>query len=168
MTIEDTQTPRRPPDGVRGILRRSDVLSGLMLIGFAVVGLAMSWNYAIGTAVRMGTGYVPRMFLWILFAIGLTVLIIGLRQRGDDAEAPPPLVWRPLIFIPLSLVVFSQAMANDLGFVVSGMLLIMIGGIAHRIARPWEVLIIAVALVAACWVIFIWALGLVIPVWPGG
>jgi hypothetical protein len=168
MTIEDTPTPRQPPGGLRGMLRRSDVLSGLMFISFGVVGLAMSWDYAIGTAIRMGTGYVPRMFLWILLAIGLLVLAIGLRQRGDDAEVPPPLVWRPLIFITLALVVFAQGMSNDLGFVVSGMLLIMIGGLAHRNARPWEVLIIAVALVASCWVIFIWALGLVIPVWPGG
>ena len=168
MTTDGIQTPHQPESRLRNILRRSDVLSGLMIVGFAVFGLAVSWNYSIGTAVRMGTGYVPRMFLWILLGLGIVVLVVGLRQRGDDAEIPPPLQWRPLVFIPLALVAFSQGMANDLGFVFSGALLILIGGLAYRGARAWEVGVIMVSLVAACWVIFIWALGLVIPVWPGG
>ena len=164
---ESTHPPSQ--HGALSILRRADVLSGLTFIGFAVFGLAVSWNYPIGTAVRMGTGYVPRLMLWILLALGLIVLFIGLRKDNHaDAEQPPPLQWRPLVFVPLSLIIYSLGMANDLGFIVSGMLLILVAGAAYKGARIWEVIVIAVALVFSCWAIFVWALGLVIPVWPGG
>lgn len=168
MTTDSIPGESRPPRPrwVR-VMTRADVMSGLLFIIVAGIGLAVSWNYPIGTAVRMGTGYVPRLMLWILLALGIVVLTLGLRGRDDD-ESAPPLDWRPLVLVPLALTVFALAMSNDMGFVVAGLLLILIGGAAYRGARILEVAISAGALVLFCWVIFVWALGLVIPVWPGG
>ncbi len=48
------------PDPFWRALARKDVLAGLLFIVVAVLGLWISRDYPIGTALRMGTGYVPR------------------------------------------------------------------------------------------------------------
>jgi hypothetical protein len=63
--------------------------------------------------------------------------------------------------------VFALAM-NDLGFIIAGTLMVLVGGLASRESRWIEVVISAAALVFSVWAIFVFALGLVIPVWPGG
>src|SRR5215470_18586315 len=102
------------------LLTRKDVLSGLLFVGVALFGLWLSRDYPIGTALRMGTGYVPRLLCWILLGLGIVVLVQGLR------EPLPPLplsfgsstTWRPVIFVTLSLVVFGLSLER-LGLVVS-------------------------------------------------
>jgi putative tricarboxylic transport membrane protein len=147
------------------VLTRKDVLAGLMFIAFAVLGLWLSRNYPIGTAVRMGTGYVPRLLCWILLLLGAVVLVMGLRA-ADAEDGPPASGWRPIVLIPAALVVFALSIER-LGIVVAGLLLIGIGALAGREFRPLEVVAAAVTLVFFTWLIFIWALGLTIPVWPG-
>ena len=71
------------------VLGRRDVLAGLMFVGVALFGLWLSRDYPIGTALRMGTGYVPRLLCWILLGLGVVVLVQGLRaaQRlGGEAR----------------------------------------------------------------------------------
>ena len=59
MTIDSPKnTTRHSP---LRMLARTNVLAGLMFIGLAALGLWVSRNYPIGTALRMGTGYVPRL-----------------------------------------------------------------------------------------------------------
>ena len=148
----------------RRALTRKDVLSGLMFIAFALLGLWLSRNYPVGTAVRMGTGYVPRLLCWILLLLGGVILIMGLRA-ADAEDAPPPLRWRPLVLIPTALVAFALTIER-LGIVIAGLLLIGIGALGGREMRPLEVAAAAAVLVFFTWAIFIWALGLPIPVWP--
>ena len=56
------------------------MLSGLLFIAIAAFGLWASRNYPVGTALRMGTGYVPRLLCWLLLGLGAIVLVQGLRQ----------------------------------------------------------------------------------------
>jgi hypothetical protein len=148
------------------ILGRKDVLAGLMFMAIAVLGLWLSRNYPIGTALRMGTGYVPRLLCWILLVLGGLVLIQGLRAKEISVEGPP-LRLRPLLLIPLALVAFALTIER-LGIIAAGTLLILIGGLASSESRPLEVVATAAALVLFIWGIFVWALSLPIPVWPGG
>jgi putative tricarboxylic transport membrane protein len=164
MTTESAQRPGDPrPFWLRALVRK-DVLAGLMFIGFAVLGLWLSRNYPIGTAVRMGTGYVPRLLCWILFMLGVVVLIMGLRAADDEDGQPAPR-WRPIVLIPAALVAFALAIER-LGIVIAGLMLIGIGALGGRDMRLPEVVAAAAALVFFTWAIFIWALGLPIPVWP--
>jgi putative tricarboxylic transport membrane protein len=71
MTLGEQQQPSR---GTFWLARR-DVLSGLMFAGVALFGLWLSRDYPIGTALRMGTGYVPRLLCWILLGLGVIVLV---------------------------------------------------------------------------------------------
>ena len=148
------------------IIGRKDMLSGLMFMAVAIFGLWASRNYPIGTALRMSTGYVPRLLCWILLILGLVIFLQGLRavdERGAFAGARN---WRALLFVPASLVVFAAAMSR-LGIVIATVLLITVGSLAGREIRPLEVLGSAIVLVFLTLVIFIWGLELPIPVWPG-
>jgi putative tricarboxylic transport membrane protein len=160
----DPQTLRSP--GWR-ILTHKNVLAGLMFMGVAILGLWISRDYPIGTTLRMGTGYVPRLLCWILLGLGALVLIQGLRearlvqQLADDSAWG----WRPLICVTAGLVVFGLTI-EPLGLVISILLLCAIGAFGSRSLRPLETLIAALVLIALTWGIFIAGLGLTIRVWP--
>jgi hypothetical protein len=161
MSLDSAQHPRSP---LRWhIIARKDVLAGLMFIGVAALGLYLSRNYPIGTAVRMGTGYVPRLLCWILLGLGVVVLVRGLRS-GDPFAGPPPR-WRPLVLVPASLLAFALTIQR-FGVVAATLLLIAIGSLARPDLRIVEVAIAAVALLAITLGIFVWGLDLPIPVWP--
>jgi hypothetical protein len=155
------------PQTFRHLLARRDVLAGLLFVGVALLGLWLSRDYPIGTALRMGTGYVPRLLCWILLGLGAIVLVQGLRQ----AQAERPLssadmsAWRPVIFVTASLVIFGLSI-EQLGLVVSILLLIGVGAVAARELRPLETIASALVLIVLSWGIFILGLGLTIPVWP--
>ncbi len=152
--------PSRPPFQLLG---RKDVLAGLLFIGVASLGLFLSRNYPIGTALRMGTGYVPRLLCWMLLALGLVVLVRGLRVGEMLGE--PRLRWRPIVLVPASLLVFALTIQR-LGVVVATVLLIATGSLAGRDLRIIEVVIAALVLIGMTLGIFVWGLGLPIPVWP--
>jgi hypothetical protein len=147
------------------ILARKNVLAGLMFIAIAALGLWVSRDYPIGTALRMGTGYVPRLLCWVLMGLGAAVLIQGLREK----DAPPERITLrqliPIVVVTASLIAFSLAI-EQLGFVLSVLLLIGIGAVAARDIKLWEVAVAALVLIVLGWGIFILGLGLTIPVWP--
>lgn len=155
------------------LLRRKNVLAGLMFIAIAAFGLWASRSYPIGTALRMSTGYVPRFLCWILMGLGVIVLLQGLR----DADPPQPTHarapheggalarLRPVAVVTVSLIAFALAL-ETLGLVLSILLLVMIGRFATRDLGILETLAAAVGLSLLTWAIFITGLGLPIPVWP--
>jgi hypothetical protein len=151
----------------RRMLARKNVLSGLLFIAIGAIGLWLSRDYPIGTALRMGTGYVPRLLCWILLGLGAVVLLQGLREArptrslsSGDAAA-----WRPVVFVTAGLVIFGLGIER-LGLVVSILLLIGVGALAARDLKPVETAVAALVLVVLSWTIFIVGLGLTIPVWP--
>jgi hypothetical protein len=149
------------------LLTRKNVLAGLLFMGIAIAGLWVSRDYPIGTALRMGTGYVPRLLCWILLALGFLVLIQGLRAdpRAQEGETGASLAWRPLVFVAGSLALFGLAIER-LGLVLSILLLIGVGALASRTLRAGETIVAALALIALSWGIFIFGLNLTIRVWP--
>jgi hypothetical protein len=156
-----------PPRAAWQALARKDVLAGLLFMAFAILGLWVSRNYPIGTSVRMGTGYVPRLLCWILLGLGAVVLLQGLRESAPEGrlaggEVP---AWRPVLFVAASLVVFGASIER-LGLVASIFLLVGLGALAARGLRPVETLSAALVLIVLTWAIFILGLGLTIPVWP--
>ena len=169
MTIEPQPAPIRP-GGMHFVLHaltRKDVLSGLLFVGVALFGLWLSRDYPIGTALRMGTGYVPRLLCWVLLGLGTVIVVMGLREGQDERrlDFSDPSGWRPVIFVTASLVIFGLTLER-LGLVISILLLIAVGAVAARGLRPLETLAAAAVLIVLSWAIFILGLGLTIPVWP--
>jgi hypothetical protein len=149
------------------VLVRKDVLAGALFMAVAVLGLWISRDYPIGTAFRMGTGYVPRLLCWILLGLGGVVLIAGLREAQAQLQpsAGAGWAWRPVVFVTASLAIFGLAIER-LGLVISIVLLIVVGAFASRALRPLETVVAALVLIVLSWAIFILGLGLTIPVWP--
>jgi hypothetical protein len=160
------QHPELPRARLWQIIARKDVLAGLLFCSVALLGLFLSRDYPIGTALRMGTGYVPRLLCWILLGLGILVLVQGLREAGAERPAPSGTsAWRPVVFVTASLVLFGLSIER-LGLVLSILLLIGVGAIAARGLRLLETMAAAFVLIVLSWGIFILGLGLAIPVWP--
>lgn len=75
-------------------LNAKDLASALLLMSFAVVGFWINAeDYAIGTARRMGPGYMPMLAFGILGALAASTFLLGLfngpdaLQRWTQAEA---------------------------------------------------------------------------------
>ncbi len=147
----------------RHFLYRKDVLAGLLFIAVAAIGLWASHDYPIGTTTRMGTGYVPRMLCWILLGLGAVVFAQGLRGGGSLERGRP--LWRAMIFAPLSLLVFAELIA-PFGVVMATIALVAVGALASRESRQLEVIAAAILLALLTVAIFVWGVGLPIPVWP--
>jgi hypothetical protein len=149
------------------ILLRKDVLTGLLFMGFAAFGLWLSRDYPIGTAVRMGTGYIPRLLCWVLLGLGALIALQGAlsKTRETDLQVSIAGAWQPLVFVTGALIVFALTLER-LGLVVAIALLCGVGAVAARTLKPVETIVAAIVLIVLSWAIFIIGLGLAIPVWP--
>ena len=72
------------------LLARKNVLAGLMFVAVGALGLWISRDYPIGTALRMGTGYVPRLLCWVLLGLGVVIFLQGLYAERLRAATGPP------------------------------------------------------------------------------
>ena len=72
-------------------LNAKDIAAGLFLILLAVVGLWLNQDHSLGTARRMGPGYMPMLVFWIQIGLGVLVLGLGfgwfLRDRAAVVDA---------------------------------------------------------------------------------
>jgi len=64
-------------------LNTKDLLSAGLFLAFAVVGLWLNQDHNLGTARRMGPGYMPMLTFWLLIGLGCFVLVSGLFNGPD-------------------------------------------------------------------------------------
>jgi hypothetical protein len=138
------------------------ILAGLLFIGFAAVMLWLNTDHPIGTARRMGPGYMPMLAFWMLGGLGAAILAGGLLS-GPNAIGR--FAWRDLGLILAAMVVFGLTVER-LGFVVSITLCVAIASLAEKTFRPVRVAGLVAFLLALCWFLFIWYLDIRIPVFP--
>ncbi len=157
MTVE---APPPPPPLLR-LLRRKNVLSGLMFIAIAAVGQWASRIHPVGTALRMSSGYVPRLLCWLLAGLGVIVLVQGVLETHppEPAHEPTPensviAQLRPVVVVTLALISFGLAL-ETFGLVLSILLLMLIASLATRELKLWETLAAAAGLSLLTWMIFI-------------
>ena len=62
-------------------LNTKDLLSAGLFIAFAAIGLWLNQDHNLGSARRMGPGYMPMLTFWILIGLGSIVLASGLFKR---------------------------------------------------------------------------------------
>jgi hypothetical protein len=81
-----------------------DFLSGLMFIGFGLIALYFGQKLALGTPVRMGPGYVPRMLSLILCGLGVLICIVAIVSGSEPVEKPK---WKPITLVTIGIVCFG-------------------------------------------------------------
>lgn len=76
-----------------------DLFAGTILLALALIGWWLNQDHPLGTARRMGPGYMPMLSFWILGILGVAVLatamVSGPREVGSDA-------WREIIITTIS------------------------------------------------------------------
>jgi hypothetical protein len=71
--MSDISGSTPPP---RGLLRApNDLLAGLLLLLCAWLAWWFGRDLSVGTAFRMGPGYIPRLLTWFVFGFGQPALL---------------------------------------------------------------------------------------------
>jgi hypothetical protein len=140
-----------------------DFWAGVMLIATGATAVIMARDYNFGTSLRMGPGYFPTVLGSALVLFGLYFVVMGLK-RNEKIDGGWPL--RPLIVLPLSLVLFG-VLIDRAGFVPALIVLIFGSAAAGTEFKLIEVLLLAIGLTAFCVALFIFGLGLPYPLLVG-
>ena len=139
-----------------------DFWAGVMFCGFAAVALLAARGYSLGSAGRMGPGYFPLLLGVVLAGLG-GILIV--RSVVIDGEPLPRFRVLPLAIIAGAVCLFGLAI-EPLGLVVSLAILVVLAAVAGLQFRLVETVALAVGLIVFSVGVFVYALGLPLPVWP--
>ncbi|BAC48718.1 MULTISPECIES: tripartite tricarboxylate transporter TctB family protein [Bradyrhizobium] len=138
--------------------------SGALFLAFAVLFFVAALNYPAGTAARMGPGYFPRLLAIVLAAIGLVVILSAMKPTADG-QALRNWDLKGLAWITGSVILFG-ALLFPLGLVGALFVLIMVSSRASPEFTWMGALANAAVLIALCLAVFVYGLGLQLPVWP--
>jgi putative tricarboxylic transport membrane protein len=144
------------------VRHQQDLFAGLLFIVIALAALWIARDYPVGTAVRMSSGYFPRVLCLLLAGLGLYVAGRSLVIEGPPVTRIKP---RPVVLVTLGVLLFA-ASVQTLGIVAAALLLTVVGGYASPRVRLLEMAATATVLAFVAVAVFIWGLGLPIPVWP--
>ena len=127
-----------------------DLWSGLMFAGFGVLALVMGSNLAVGTAVRMGPGYVPRMLSYILIALGFVILVRAIIAPDDPIER---FRWKPITMITIGIVAFAL-LFESAGMAPALVALVFLSALGGEEFKIVETILSCVVLTTLCIVLF--------------
>ncbi len=136
-------------------INAKDVASGLLLILIAAVGLWLNGDHSLGSARRMGPGYMPMLVFWFQVVLGGIVLVMAFFNGPDPLEKWTGLDASMLVIAVIvgTLVGFaapylSSFFDNSYGSLGLGMLA---GFLVVSYARGWRLLgFICAAMCAFC------------------
>ena len=137
-------------------LFNKDVLAGAFFIAVGIAGAIIGWSYPMGTPLRMGAGYFPRLLCWLLVGLGALIAVKGMLGGGS---LPDRLHVRPLVCISAALVAFALLLSTA-GIVVAVLAVVLIGAVGGPEFRSVEAVPLAIVLAAAAVGLFVFALGM--------
>lgn len=149
-------------------LRSKDIWAGLLMMAIALLFGANAIDYPFGTARNLDSGAFPLLLSGLLFILGLAIASVGILRGGAD-----PIrhwTWRGLLLI-VGPPVFFGLFIRELGLVPCLALVAFASSFASRLARVPVSLLLAAILTLFCIGVFIYGLGLPIPLfgrWLGG
>jgi Tripartite tricarboxylate transporter TctB family len=139
-----------------------DFWAGLIFIAIGGGFVLLAQQYRLGDMHRMGPAMFPTLVGALLATLGA---VIVLRSFALDGAALPRFEARPVGVSILAIVLFGIAL-QWLGLVAAVAVLVLVGAYAARDIRPLENLALAAALIAFSVGVFVWLLGLPLPLWP--
>jgi hypothetical protein len=142
---------------------------------FVVLGLAFAIGgsqYDVGTALRMGSGYVPIALGGLLTVLGLVIVVASF--RGVDPTVANadrgPIPWQRMALL-VGAIMFFGFTVGGLGLGPSLLVTTFLAALAGHGTRPGRAAVIAIGLTALCLGVFVFALQLRLPIlgdWLGG
>jgi len=146
------ESPPRPPRRA-GLLRApNDLMAALFLLACAGCAWFFGKDLSIGSAFRMGPGYVPRLLTWIMLGFGVLLLVRAFVWPGPALERWP--------IRPIALTIERG------GLLAASALTVALAALASPQNRWRGALTLALCLTAAACVLFPWLLQLPLRILP--
>jgi putative tricarboxylic transport membrane protein len=139
-----------------------DFWGGIVLMGVALFALWASSNLPGMRGFSFGPGTAPRMFAVLLLVMGAGIALTGLFVKGEPLQRYGV---RGLFFVTVAILSFAVTI-RPLGLVVSAMLSFMIAAYGTPEMKWKETLIVGGLLTLGCSLLFPYALGLPLDLYP--
>lgn len=150
-----------------GIRNQKDFYSGLLFILFGAAFMWIAQDYAFGTARRMGPAFFPVILSGILIAIGIAIAVRGVAVSEEPMRG---FTLKGLVLVIVGTLLFGF-LVRTAGVPVATAALVAVSAFASQRFNWKPTLVLAIGLAVFCVVVFIYALGLPMPVrgpWLGG
>ncbi len=139
-----------------------DFYGGIVLMVLAAVAWWGALDLPGSKGAQFGPGTAPRLFAGLLFAAGVATTVMGLVKDGEAIESYGV---RGPVLIGSSIVLFAAAVAS-FGLPITAFCTILVASAASNETRWLESIAWAAFLSIGCTLLFIFALGLSLPLWP--
>lgn len=146
---------------MKNIQNPTSLMTGGFLIVVACLALLLSKNLSSFTNIGLGPGFVPKMLAILQIVLALPLVIKGFTEKG---EAPTRFELRPQLII-VAIGYFAITI-ESMGMVIALTGLVLIACLANSKTKPLEAGVLALGVVTFSYLLFVKALGLLIPVWP--
>lgn len=138
-----------------------DFWAGLIFVALGVAFMVLARQYRLGDLHRIGPGMFPILVGALLAGLGLIIAARALALEGAPIER---IQARPLIVSLVAIVLFALAL-QWLGLVVAIAVLAVVGAYAAHDVRLLQTLMLAAFLIVFAIAVFVWLLGLPLPLW---
>jgi len=146
------------------IRNEKDFWSGVLFIVAGLFFALFAQNYEMGTPQRMGPAFFPTMLGALLAVLGVVVAFKGLTVAADDGKVEK-FHFGPLAAV-LGAVVAFGLLLRPAGLLVALVALMGIASLGSHEMKLRELIPLAIGLALLVLAVFIWGLGLTIPVLP--
>ena len=139
-----------------------DFFGGLALVAIALFALWASSDLQGMRGFSFGAGTAPRMFGYLLLALGAAITVVGILTEGPRLAV---YAWRGPLFVSLAILCFAASI-RPMGMIFSAMASFMIAALGTHETQWKETFIVGVCLTAFCALLFPYALGLPLQMLP--
>lgn len=150
-----------------GIRSQKDFYAGLLFILFGAAFMWVAQDYSFGTARRMGPAFFPVILSGILIAIGIVISARGIMVSEEPMRG---FTLKGLVLVIVSTLLFGF-LVRSAGVPIATAVLVAVSAYASQRFNWKPTLVLAIGIAVFCVVVFIYALGLPMPVrgpWLGG
>jgi len=139
-----------------------DLAFAAFLIALGAFAFSLALDLHAGSAGAMGPGYVPRALALLTLLYGCA---LALRALLDARQSFPVIAFRPLLLIAAAVALYAVLLPLA-GLAITGALVVLVACFAAPDMRWRETIVIALGATIFSVLLFSFALGLPIPVWP--
>lgn len=139
----------------------TDIIGGLFLTGLGLFFALYAQRYNMGTLNRMGPGYFPVVLGVIMALLGLLIAIPAFLKAGIG----PEISWKTMFIVIGSVVLFGLTL-QSLGLMLASMITVVVASLADHDTTWRTRTFMAAGVAPIIYLIFIFGLGMTIPVWP--
>ena len=139
-----------------------DFWAGLIFVAIGGAFVLLAQRYRLGDLHRMGPAMFPTLVGALLAVLGA---VIALRGLVTDGPPVPGFHARPIGVSLVAIVLFGVTL-QWLGLIAAVAVLVLVGAYAAQGTRLRETVVLAAVMIVFSVAVFVWLLGLPLPLWP--